>query len=193
MCSWCKECERIRQKEYYQKHKASVKEAHHRYYAEHAREIIERTAIWAKNNPDKTMAAWKKYEANNPEKAIERTKRYQSKHRDRMREAGRRYAKKHPDRILAKTHKRWAKIKGGGGLFTGKEWVDLKTKYDFTCLCCLRKEPEIKLEADHIVPLKKEGSSRIENIQPLCRECNARKSDKHSTDYRPTIDGLWGE
>lgn len=61
------------------------------------------------------------------------------------------------------------------GFFTVGEWEILKAQYGFTCLSCGKSEPKIKLTVDHIVPLSKGGSNFIENIQPLCRECNSSK------------------
>ena len=73
---------------------------------------------------------------------------------------------------------RHALKRGAEGTYSFEEWVSLKERFDNTCLCCLRKEPEIRLTADHIVPLSKGGSNKIENIQPLCGSCNSKKHTK---------------
>lgn len=70
-----------------------------------------------------------------------------------------------------------ARKRGAFGYHTQSEWETLKAQYNWTCIFCGRGEPKIKLEQDHIIPLSKGGSDNIENIQPLCRSCNAKKSN----------------
>jgi 5-methylcytosine-specific restriction endonuclease McrA len=75
-------------------------------------------------------------------------------------------------------HKRRALKNGNGGSFTIAEWEKLKEKFNFTCPMCTKKEPEIKLSVDHIIPVSKGGPSDISNIQPLCTICNIKKGTK---------------
>ncbi|OJK06527.1 hypothetical protein BRY75_14200 [Acinetobacter baumannii] len=43
---------------------------------------------------------------------------------------------------------------------------------NFTCLYC---ESTSDLTIDHIVPVSRGGGDEVENLQTLCRVCNARK------------------
>ena len=73
----------------------------------------------------------------------------------------------------------WSKRKkeaSGGHSF--EEWELLKAQYNWTCPSCQKKESEIKLTQDHIIPLSRGGSENIENIQPLCKSCNCKKHTK---------------
>lgn len=74
--------------------------------------------------------------------------------------------------------KRRARLRGASGSHTILDWEALKKLYDFRCLDCNKREPEIKLTEDHIVPISKGGSDYISNIQPLCHSCNSKKYTK---------------
>ena len=65
--------------------------------------------------------------------------------------------------------------KVASGSHTFVEWERLKALYHWTCPHCWKKEPEISLTEDHIIPLSLGGSDDISNLQPLC---NSRKWNK---------------
>lgn len=70
------------------------------------------------------------------------------------------------------------RIRKFGGTHTIGEWENLKAQYNWTCPCCKRTQPEIKLTRDHIIPLSNGGSDNVENIQPLCVSCNSKKNTR---------------
>jgi 5-methylcytosine-specific restriction endonuclease McrA len=106
------------------------------------------------------------------QKKQEKDRRYRQSHREYERE----YAR-------IRVEKRRARKEQANGTFTLEEWEALKMRYNYTCLCCGRREPEIRLTADHIVPLSKGGDNNIDNIQPLCRPCNSAKGVR-TIDFR---------
>lgn len=82
------------------------------------------------------------------------------------------YCKKHPEIISHLKSRRYAREKNAIGFHTLKEWNELKLKYNNKCaICGLEK----KLTKDHIIPLSKNGTDFIDNIQPLCKNCNSKK------------------
>jgi len=89
---------------------------------------------------------------------------------------------KYPDyeyRPNPRDDRKWVRrmrVKEYGGLHSNGEWETLKAQYDWTCPSCNKKEPEVVLTRDHVIPVSRGGSDNIENIQPLCKSCNSRKS-----------------
>ena len=89
-------------------------------------------------------------------------------------------------------HRRRAKERNASGTHTIADWEVLKDKFNFKCPACGKKEPEITLSQDHIVPLSRGGSNDISNIQPLCLSCNSKKHT-HSTRYNLKMNYRRGE
>jgi 5-methylcytosine-specific restriction endonuclease McrA len=60
------------------------------------------------------------------------------------------------------------------GRHTKEQWEALKQEFANRCVWCGRYVSH--LTKDHIIPLYQGGSDGIENIQPLCRQCNSSKT-----------------
>lgn len=74
--------------------------------------------------------------------------------------------------------RRKVRLRQNGGFHSNGEWERLKAQYNWTCPSCGKSEPDIKLTKDHIISVFNGGSDNIENIQPLCKPCNSKKSTK---------------
>ena len=95
----------------------------------------------------------------------------------------RRYARQIPNYHYednGRRDRRKLRLRQNGGFHTKGEWETLKAQVNWTCLACLKREPEIKLTKDHIISAYNGGTDNIENIQPLCLPCNVRKHTKNT-------------
>lgn len=77
------------------------------------------------------------------------------------------------------------------GFFRSQEWKVLRYKVllrdNSTCLCCGRSAKDgYVMNVDHIMPIKKFPKliREISNLQTLCSNCNAGKSNWDMTDHR---------
>ena len=156
-------------------------------------------AKWRLEHRDYVLVEKKRHYQENKEAYKNRAKLWQENNRERKNEISREFRKRHPGRGRAATsvwilehpwkraeYKRTRRNReyGADGSHTEQEWLSVKAMFNFTCPCCLQKEPAIKLTEDHITPLSKGGSDHIENIQPLCGPCNSFKHTK-DTKYEP--------
>ncbi len=128
------------------------------------------------DNPEKH----REHRRNSYRRNIEGERRYSAEYTrsERGKQRFKRYYERHPE----KNQNRRA-LERLAGEYTAREWIELKEKYNYTCLCCGKREPEIRLTVDHVIPISRGGSNTIENIQPLCITCNKKKHTK-KTDYR---------
>lgn len=78
------------------------------------------------------------------------------------------------------------------GTHTKQQWLGILKEFDYRCVCC-GCTPVGRPTKDHIVPILDGGSDAIDNLQPLCRECNSdKKADSFNwAEYRRK--NGWGE
>jgi 5-methylcytosine-specific restriction endonuclease McrA len=166
------------------------------WYRAHPEQAKARSAKWMRDNWESSQ---REYHAtkwaeirNDPERyQAYLQKRLTGGHKKAWREANkgqaaerqRRHQQEHREQWAAYAAKRRALKAGNGGDFTGDEWIAMKQAYDYTCLRCGRRQPEIDLTMDHVVPISCGGRHEAANIQPLCSACNSAKHDAE-IDYR---------
>ena len=100
------------------------------------------------------------------------------------------YCKNNPEIISHLKARRYAREKGAEGSHTLEEWEQKIKEFNNRCAICGGKK---KLTKDHIIPLSKGGTDDIDNIQPLCRSCNSKKSDKLIYENKNLLKGVANE
>ena len=151
----------------------------------YASQCIECDKVYKRKNAERILERNRKYRAENRElyRAADKKRRSNPRRLDQKRDANRRYFKKHyaidPVRFLSKCHIRNRRIRETGTV-TQAEWDALCERAGYRCLSCGKKRP---LTMDHIVPVSVGGSHTIDNLQPLCKQCNCSKGTD-TKDYR---------
>jgi 5-methylcytosine-specific restriction endonuclease McrA len=151
--------------------------------------------LWEKRNPDKTALyksrdSWKvarkatrERHEGKPESKAQRARHY-LENRERILARVTDYAKREPEK--PRQHKRNYKSrkKGASGSHTAEQIAELLMTQQHRCAnrACGVSIRE-GYHADHIMPLVRDGSNDISNIQLLCQRCNHRKNDKHPLDW----------
>lgn len=138
---------------------------------------------WVEANRERVREQDRNWRANNHGKRLESGRTWRENNPEKMRGFRQKWSDANPEKIRQYSRNRIARKKNAAGSFTVAEWRALKEFYSYTCLDCGRREPEIKLSPDHVLPLAVGGADSIDNIQPLCGSCNSRKGKKH-IDYR---------
>ncbi len=143
------------------------------------------TKAYREQNRERLPAPQRAWNARNAERLKPyRAEHYQAHQELRRAQERARYAQEYaanPEKYIAKFHERRSRLLSNGGSYTPEEWEALCARYGSICLLCRRK---VKLTVDHIVPISRGGTNDIDNLQPMCRSCNASKGNK-IIDLRP--------
>ncbi len=187
--SRCKPCHASYQKQWRDAHPDYNKGQCHKYYHANAESLRDDAKVrYKRRDRDQENKRLKAYYQANPEKNKARHQRYYQANVEHISARIKAYRKAHPEgeKAVIRHNRRRTRKTQAGGHYTAQQWHDLKEYYGYTCLCCGRQEPEIKLTADHVIPVAELGTSDISNIQPLCSSCNSRKGGK-MIDYRRVV------
>lgn len=103
------------------------------------------------------------------------------KNKDKLRKQHKKYKEEHRELYKKCNRRRRAKENNIIETFSDKEWLQ-KLKDTFgVCPKCNKYAGIHKLTLDHIHPISKAKDGQIytiDDVQPLCRNCNSRKNNK---------------
>ena len=174
----------------------AVNAAKRRYYALHRAEDLARSAAWRAAHRDQKRARDRAYYQSHKANWARVTPEQKAKHvadstRRFKADPQRAYAALRITRAKRPEHYRLIQVAGreryiarkhgAPGSFTAAELVEKFALLGNCCLYCGRDD--VKLEADHKIPLSRGGSNDIANIVPACRSCNARKCDHTAAEF----------
>ncbi len=117
----------------------------------------------------------KRYYLNNKDLLIEKQRTYRDTNREALNAKRREKYAEDPTTVKRYVHKRRTLKANCEGEFTDLQWKVLLSLCGSKCLRC---NSDRDITVDHIIPLSLGGSNSIQNIQPLCRSCNAWKHIK---------------
>ncbi len=189
--SWCKKCKAanyqknkeeilLKEKEDYHNNKEHYSMKAKKYYQRNKEKIKKKAKEYRDKNKSYLEKWFKKHYKNNKEYYSKHHKKYYRENKDKLKEKQREYLRTPEGKEVWKRSKlkRRRKLSSVECTLTGQQWEDIKKDQDYTCNMCGKKEPEVELTQDHILPLSRGGNHTKENIQALCRSCNAKKSNK---------------
>ena len=177
-----------------------IKKSNKLRYQKNRDNCLTKNKMWSLTHPEERKIIVKRYRDSHKEEIKEYNKKYHALNKDHYREYKKKWRQKNPEKIKTSRIKNKAKRAGAEGSYPPQAWIDLKEQYDNRCLDCGIHESELTnrrvaeryLTPDHIIPLSRDGTNWISNIQPLCLSCNI-KNWKHylktgsQVDFRPTF------
>lgn len=187
----CKTCYRARQNVHRDTNREEVREYDRAYREANREKLSEYDRKHYLANRERHNELERQRYTENPERKLKQQRDRYNADPEAARQRKRDWRRANPDKVAAMANRRRVLEAAAEGSHTEEEWATLKAKYNYTCLRCGQREPDIVLTRDHVIPLSRGGSDYISNIQPLCDPCNSAKGIR-TTDYRPGWTGGCG-
>jgi 5-methylcytosine-specific restriction endonuclease McrA len=191
----------IKQKEYWIKNEAEIKENRKKHYEKNKEKLKEYSRNYTKMYSEIIKIKRKKYTETNKLRQRKRRVEMTTKEKEYELSVHRIYYKANKEKILNwnkeylknyyKNNKEmykkyWNKRRTLKKMlpndFTIEQWKKCKQYFDYKCAYCGK---ESKLTQDHFIPLSKGGEYTINNIVCACVSCNASKQDRNFFDWYP--------
>jgi hypothetical protein len=183
----CKDCKKVKSKEYKANNKDKVRESAKRYRVENKEAISEYYRNLRLTNPELLNERSKEYRRNNPEKCKAYTKYYNETFPEKRKETRRRYSSIHKEETLARSAKRKAAKRKAVPKF-----IDIdKVNFFYKEASRLTIETSINYEVDHIVPITSKfvcGLHYHLNLQVITESENASKGNRYWPDMPDRLD-----
>lgn len=162
------------------------------YHKHHRNKIINYSKKWRKENKEKVMKYADKVRTKKKEYHKNYNKGYHQRHREQInlktkvwrqnnREKIKVYNLTNRERLRQKNRDYMAKQSKIIHDFSTKEWLDKLEKTRGICPKCNRFIGVENLTLDHIYPISKAKEGQvytIDDVQPLCMNCNSSKGSK---------------
>ena len=113
-------------------------------------------------------------------KVYQKIFRQKPEYKKQQKEYTKKYLKEHPELILKHNRKRRARKNNIIETFSDKEWLQALKNTFGICPKCNKYVGIHKLTLDHIHPISKAKQGQIytiDDVQPLCKNCNSKKQD----------------
>ncbi|MBE3094083.1 MAG: HNH endonuclease [Actinobacteria bacterium] len=144
----------------------------YRYGKLHHQQILEIQKNWRRNNPEKKQEEDRRFREKYPEELKIRKKKYNKKYYS---------SEKGKESLHRGKIKRREKLNNIIHSFSYGDWLDKLKLTNGYCPKCKMYVGIDNLTLDHILPISKVEFKHIytiNDIQPLCKSCNCKKSDK---------------
>lgn len=158
---WCRDC----QKAYRRQNAAKIRELNRNYQA---------------RNRDKVNQWNRECHARRIELRRQQSRAKYLKYREKIRKRHKEWREKNRAKSLQYWHAHRTRKFGPDADLTAEQWLVILNTAGHKCVYCGTTEA---LEVEHIVPVSRGGRHTASNVEPACRRCNGRKSNKTKEEF----------